>query len=404
MSTAEYELASNKADAESVARVLRVEPQWSTIAPAAQAIGLAPRTLLHAGPPLAGTPPKPILHSACLAAMLEGWAKDLDEAEALIGTGAITLRPAQNHDVVVPLAGVVSPSTQLAVIDDASDSARRFYTPLNEGQTQALRLGRRDTGVLNHLRWLNGVGAKEIGAVLREPIALLPIADRALKDGDDCHGRTVSATAQIADLLAARSAPAIALDFIRASPAFFLNLWMAATGLMMRGADGVAGSSFIRAAAGNGVEFGIQVAGLPGRWFTAPATPPQGPIDAAAAGAAGVGAIGDSAVVDCFGLGGMAMSFAPAVRANLTNHVPANAADRPGLLLAQPHPRLPLSGARVALMARRVVAAGTTPLVTLGIIDRDGRLGRIGGGVYEGPLSVFTAAMAVLDAGQGEKA
>jgi hypothetical protein len=404
MRASEHNTTSNNADSESVARVLRVEPQWSAIAPAAEAIGLTSHTLLHAGPPLASEACKPILHSAGLAAILEGWAKDLDQAEALIGAGTITLQPAQDRDVVVPLAGIVSPSTQLAVITDANDPARRFYTPLNEGQTQALRLGRRDTGVLNHLRWLNGVGAREIGAALREPLALLPVADRALKDGDDCHGRTVSATARLADLLAARSAPAIALDFIRASPAFFLNLWMAATGLMMRGADGVAGSSFIRAAAGNGAEFGIQVAGLPGHWFTAPATPPQGPIDATAAGASGVGAIGDSAVVDCFGLGGMAMSFAPAVRANLANFLPANAADRPGLLLMQPHPRLPLSGASVGLTARRVVATGMTPLVTLGIIDRDGRLGRIGGGVYEAPLSVFTAAMAVLDAGQGEKA
>src|SRR5690348_9553260 len=58
--------AMNKAfdaDSESIARALRVEPQWSGIAPAAQAIGLAPRTLLHAGPPLAGAPCKPILHS-----------------------------------------------------------------------------------------------------------------------------------------------------------------------------------------------------------------------------------------------------------------------------------------------------------------------------------------------------
>jgi hypothetical protein len=390
------------ADAQSVARALSVEPQWSGVAPAAQAVGLAQRRLLHAGPPIVGAPCQPILNSACLAAMLEGCAKDPDDAETLIRGGKIALTPAQDRDVVVPLAGVVSPSTQLAVIRDGNDPARRSYTPLNEGQTQALRLGKRDPAILDHLRWLNGPGAEEIAAALREPIALLPIADRALKDGDDCHGRTVSASAQVADLFAAKSAPPAALDFIRASPAFFLNLWMAATGLMMRAADGLARSSFVRAAAGNGTAFGIQVAGLPGRWFTAPATPPQGPIDAAAAGATGVGAIGDSAVVDAFGLGGMAMSFAPAVRANLANYLPKDAAERPGLLLAQPHPKLKLSGARVALTARRVATAGVTPLVTLGIIDREGRRGRIGGGLYEAPLSVFTAAVAALDT-QGEK-
>jgi hypothetical protein len=388
---------ASDADTQSIARALRVEPQWSGVAPAAQAIGLAQRTLLHAGPPIVGAPCQPILNSACLAAVLEGWAKNVDEAEMLIRANKIALAPAQDREVVTPLAGVASPSTQMAVINDKNDPTKRFYTPLNEGQTQALRLGKRDPAILDHLRWLNGAGAKEIAGLLREPIALLPIADRALKDGDDCHGRTLSASAQVADLFAARSAPAAALDFLRASPAFFLNLWMAASGLMMRAADGLAGSSFVRAAAGNGTEFGIQVAGLPGRWFTAPATPPHGPIDAAAAGASGVGAIGDSAVVDAFGLGGMAMSFAPAVRANLASHLPADAAERPQRLLAQPHPRLPLSGALVALTARRVVAAGVTPLVTLGIIDRAGQRGRIGGGIYEAPLSVFTAAVAALD-------
>jgi hypothetical protein len=390
------------ADREAVARALKVEPQWSAVVTTADAIGLRARTLLHAGPPLSGPPCKPILHSACLAAMLEGWAKSPDEAEALFGAGKIALEPAQDHDVVTPLAGVVSPSTQLAVVVDANAPRRRFYTPLNEGQTQALRLGKRDPSILNHLRWLNGDGAKAFAASLREPIALLPIADRALKDGDDCHGRTLSASAQVAELLAARSAPHAAVEFVRASPAFFLNLWMAASALMMRAADGLPGASLVRAAAGNGTAFGIQVAGLPGRWFTAPASPPQGPIDAAAAGAAGVGAIGDSAVVDCFGLGGMAMAFAPAVRANLEKHLPANAGDRPGLLLTEPHPRFALSRARVALTARRVAASGMTPLVTLGIIDRDGLRGRIGGGIYEAPLSVFTAAVAALDA-QGDK-
>lgn len=390
------------ADREAVDRALKVEPQWNAVVATAEAIRLPTRTLLHAGPPLAGPPCKPILHSACLAAMLEGWAKDPDEAETLIAAGKITLQPAQDHEVVTPLAGVVSPSTQLAVVTDARDPRRRFYTPLNEGQTQALRLGKRDPAILDHLRWLNGDGAKAFAASLREPVALLPIADRALQDGDDCHGRTLSASAQLADLLAARSAPQAVLDFVRASPAFFLNLWMAASALMMRAADGVAGASLVRAAAGDGTAFGIQVAGLPGRWFTAPATPPQGPIDAAAAGAAGVGAIGDSAVVDCFGLGGMAMAFAPAVRANLEKHLPADAAKRPDVLLAEPHPRLPLSRAHVALTARRVAASGKTPLVTLGIIDRDGLRGRIGGGIYEAPLSVFTAAVAALDA-QGDK-
>src|SRR5262245_19918979 len=101
---------TSDADTQSVARALRVEPQWFSVVSAAQTVGLAQRTLLHAGPPIVGAPSQPILNSACLAAVLEGWAKDADEAEALIRAGKITLAPAQDRSVVTPLAGVVSPS------------------------------------------------------------------------------------------------------------------------------------------------------------------------------------------------------------------------------------------------------------------------------------------------------
>src|SRR5262245_25350739 len=98
---------SGDVDSQSVARALGVEPQWSGVASAAQAVGLAQRTLLHAGPPVSGAPSRPILNSACLAAVLEGWAKDVDEAEALIRAGKIMLMPAQDRSTVTPLAGVV---------------------------------------------------------------------------------------------------------------------------------------------------------------------------------------------------------------------------------------------------------------------------------------------------------
>jgi hypothetical protein len=74
---------------------------------------------------------------------------------------------------------------------------------------------------------------------------------------------------------------------------------------MMKLAEGVEGSSFITAAGGNGREVGIQVAGLPGHWFTVPAKPPVGTFDVDLPTDRAMGAIGDSAVVDAFGLGAM---------------------------------------------------------------------------------------------------
>ena len=78
----------------------------------------------------------------------------------------------------------------------------------------------------------------------------------------------------------------------------------------------VEGSSVVSLMARNGTTMGIQLAGMPGRWFTALRR--AGPGHAAARGfSAGDAAldIGDSAVIECTGLGGMALAAAPAVAA-----------------------------------------------------------------------------------------
>jgi len=59
-----------------------------------------------------------------------------------------------------------------------------------------------------------------------------------------------------------------ARDFIDASPSLFLNLWMAASKCIMMRAAGIEDSGFVIAAGANGVDSAIQVAGLPGRWFS----------------------------------------------------------------------------------------------------------------------------------------
>ena len=142
-------------------------------------------------------------------------------------------------------------------------------------------------------------------------LCLVPMAVTGLIGGDDCHGRTPVAGAALVDELVFRSASPIdsrVLDFMRVSPSLFLNLWMAATKCMMIAASDVPDSAFVSAAGGNGRDVGIQVSGLPGRWFSVPASPPKGAFDVDVPEDRALGAIGDSAVVDAFGLGAM---FAP---------------------------------------------------------------------------------------------
>ena len=66
----------------------------------------------------------------------------------------------------------------------------------------------------------------------------------------------------------------------------------------------------------NGTDMGLQLAGLPGRWFTAPAAPVEDALlrEGFTAPTRALD-IGDSAVIECIGLGGMAVAASPAVAA-----------------------------------------------------------------------------------------
>ena len=137
---------------------------------------LPQNVLLHAGPAF-GSPEQitlPILNSACVAAVYEGVAKDFDQAEAMILSRELLLKPVQDHDVVTPLAAVVSVSMPLHTIYDAWGGQQRIYAPINGGSRPAIRLGLRSTTVLEHTRWLNTRFLDVLQNGIAEGIALVP--------------------------------------------------------------------------------------------------------------------------------------------------------------------------------------------------------------------------------------
>jgi hypothetical protein len=187
-----------------------------------------------------------------------------------------------------------------------------------------------------------------------------------------------------------------ARKFLKESPPFFLNLWMAACKCAMRSVEGVRDASLVTAAGGNGVEIGIKLAAIPKRWFTAPAAAPVMPGAAPELQARALGAIGDSAVVDTLGFGAMALGFAPETRKALAGALPKNWQDLPSAILADPHPGLPRSRAWSGLAARIVVETGETPLISLGTLDRAGKDGRLGGGLHRPPITLYREAVQAL--------
>ena len=52
---------------------------------------------------------------------------------------------------------------------------------------------------------------------------------------------------------------------------------------------------------------------------------------------------------------------------------------------------------KIGIPLRASLNFGAGPIVALGIIDKVGELGRIGGGIYDPPLSIFASAMDALN-------
>ena len=389
-------------DTKAIDRVLAVAPELFALERAADRLHLGRHELLHAGPPLrdACAPCTPVLHAAITAILLEGWADNPDQARDMVRNGAITLRPAQDSGCVLPLADVLSPSMWVQVVRDAADPQRWACSPLNGGATNVMRVGVLDDAVLAQLRWLEGEFAPAYGAaVARAPIPLIPLADQGLAAGDDCHGKTGASTAALANLLGDRlqgdSAPACAA-FLERSPGFFLNLWMAASRCMLSAATGSVDSSVVTAAGGNGQDFGIQLAGKPGQWFTAAADAPVIPGATEQINHTSLGAIGDSAIVDLLGLGAMTtLGHGPQALAAFAAIWPETA-QAPNRLLSARHDRFERTHAQLVICAASVTDAASSPVVSLGVLDKAGLQGRLGGGFYRTPADLFVRACAGL--------
>ena len=392
----------NTADQVSVEKLLSVIPVWSKVTTLGSAIGLSDRTLLHCGPPAknANQLVTPILNSAAVACVFEGWAKSLDEADELISSGEVNFEAAQNHNVVTPMAAVVSSSMTVTEFSDINNPKQRTWAPLNGGGTGAdpvPRYGRKNQAAVDFLHFLN----KKVGEAIElvpspNPIPWLPIIDEALTLGDDGHLRHVEAHKILMRIINERlGKPFLGSDvgeYLNKWPFFHLNFWMGASKLILSSASGVPGSAIITSFGGNGNEFGLQVAGLPSRWFTCQATPPLGNIRPPHTIEGCVGAFGDSAITEGLGLGAMAQSYSPDMQKLHQGFSPKDILILPEKLLMVEHPRLKKSRARVGMSSRAVAESQLTPVLELGIADKYGKDGGLGVGIYRPFIKPFEEA------------
>ena len=401
------------ANALAVERILGARARLLDVRPAAAALpGLGARTILHAGPPIEWPRMCGPVRGAIIGAILyEGWADSPAAARALAEQGAIDFVPCHHHAAVGPMAGVVSPSMPVAVVENANGGNRAF-APLNEGLGKVLRFGAYGAEVLDRLRWMAGTLGPALGRALRarDPVDLRSLTAQALQMGDECHNRNVAATSlftrAIAPTLVRTAATDVAvqvLTFLEGNNHFFLNLSMAACKAALDAAHGIAGSTVVTAIARNGVEVGVRMSGTGARWFTAPAAVPDGLYFPGYGPGDANPDLGDSAITETMGLGGFAMAAAPAI-VRFVGGTPDDALDFTrqmyAITLARNSeygiPALGFAGTPTAIDARRVVDGGVPPLINTGIAHREAGIGQIGAGIARAPLACFGGALREL--------
>ncbi|WP_369135870.1 DUF1116 domain-containing protein [Modestobacter sp. I12A-02662] len=399
-----------------VERVLAAGSVLVDVRPAREVLDVDERTLLHAGPPLsweaASGPMRGALVGACL---FEGWAATVEEAERVLAAGEIALDPCHHHRAVGPMAGVTSPSMWTWCLEDPV-SGGRAYCNLNEGLGKVLRMGAFNEEVLTRLAWMRDVLGPLLSTAVRsrpEPMDVKAVLAQMLQMGDEGHNRnragSLMTLRDLAPAIVAVDAPsadvADALRFIGGNEHFYLNLGMPTAKLAMDAARDVPGSSMVTVMSRNGTEFGIRTAGTGDRWFTAPANTPVGlflggfgPEDANPD-------IGDSAIMETYGVGGFSMAAAPAIVRFVGGTVPDALATTERMyqltLAENPAMQIPVLGFRGAPTGIDVLAVARTgwlPQINTGMAGRVAGTGQVGAGLVQPPQECFEQALAALAA------
>lgn len=376
--------------------------------------GMHERMILHAGPPIEWTRMCGPTRGAVMGALIyEGLAKDEGEAAKLASSGAIEFSPCHHHHAVGPMAGVVSPGMPVWIIENKT-FGNLAYCTLNEGLGKVLRYGGMGPEVYARLKWM----ASDLYPALDRALQTLPngidiksLIAQALHMGDECHNRNRAATS----LFLRAIGPALArtnkdnevlakvIEFIDRNDHFFLNLSMPAGKAMLEAAEGVEGSTIVTVMARNGTDFGIRLASMPERWFTAPAGNVQGLYFPQYTEKDANPDIGDSTVTETAGFGGMAMAAAPAIT-QFVGGTPQLATqttlemyeitfgEHENLTI----PALDFRGTPLGIDVRKVMEAGILPQINTGIAHKDPGVGMVGAGILRAPEKCFKDAFKAL--------
>ncbi len=403
------------ANQEASERIAQGRPALIGMGIARQVIpGCHDRLILHAGPPINWQRMCGPQRGAVMGALVyEGLARDEQQAAELAARGEIEFAPCHHYHAVGPMAGIISPSMPVFIVRNET-YGNLAYATQNEGLGKVLRYGAFGPDVYERLRWMEQSLYPTLKAALESletGIDLRAMISQALHMGDECHNRNRAGTSLFLRAITPailrtcpdRERAAQVFEFIEGNDHFFLNLSMAAGKAMLEPAEGIPGATILAVMARNGTDFGIRLAGLPERWFVAPAGIVEGLYLPGFSEQDANPDIGDSTVTETAGFGGFAMAAAPAI-ARFVGGTPEDAlaatlemyeicsAEHPHFTI----PALNFRGTPLGIDVRKVAETGILPRLNTGIAHKEPGIGMVGAGVLRAPASCFAEAFAAV--------
>ncbi len=405
-----------KANKIATGRLMDSEPHWVDMDIAEKVIKtLKGMTLLHAGPPVTWERASGPLKGALIgAAIYEGWADTPEKAKRLLETNEIKFIPTHPHNVVGPMAGVVSPSMPVFIFHDPK-FGNYAYSNMNEGLGKVLRYGAYGDEVINRLKWMDRVLYPALKATIKEyrkdnpkGLNFKNLIAQALHMGDECHNRYTATNA----LLLKEISPYLfqsginkkdiieTYRFIANNIIFPLNMGMASAKLMSLAAHNIKYSTIVTVMTRNGTDMGIWVSGLGNEWFTGPSPVPKGVWFPGYSQKDANPDIGDSSITETAGFGGFAMAAAPAIISYVGSTVEYAVENTRRMyeITYTKHkyftiPYLNFQGTPTGVDVRKVIATGITPTINTGIAHKEPGIGQVGAGIVTFPLDPFKTAL-----------
>ena len=401
------------ANAEAFLRLKSAQPVLKRVRPAHECLPhLTKTTINHAGPPIAWKDMCGPMRGAYIGAIkYEGLANTDEEAIAMMDSGKITYGPNHAQGAVGPMTGMISYSMPLFEVENET-YGNKAYCAINEGIGQVMRFGANGPEVIERLRWLEKVLAPALDAaiVAAGGVNLKNIMAQSLAMGDEMHQRNVAASLSFYKTICGELADAVKrspdartiVEFVaKKNEQFFLNLAMAACKSMTDPARDIPYSTVVTAMSRNGVNFGINVSALGGEWFTAPCLNPKALYFPGYSEADANPDMGDSAIVECCGIGGFAMGSAPAVVRFVGGGGLEDAVQftknmgriTVGANNDMPMPTMDFTGVPLGIDIRKVVATGILPAINTGVAHRLPGVGQVGAGIVTPPMDIMVAAL-----------